>query len=246
MEEPKPRVREGAPPKPRRVYKGVGVGPQTDGLYPVLLDGRTAFTPLRAKLAAASPALADAVAKEWDAQDPHIDPETMPLTRLLATQIDRIGPQRGAVIASLIGYIDADSICYRAPYPADLCERQAQQWQPVLDWLSREHDLVLHTSEGAMPVAQPPGTDDRFRRILEGLDDTRLTAFQAAAALASSLALALALIFRRLSAGEVFAAAYLDEIYQAERWGEDKEAADRRKRIAGDLDAIDRYLTLSV
>lgn len=237
--------REGAPPKQRRVYKAVAVSDGGDGGFAVLLDGKTAMTPMRARLAAPVRALAQAVADEWAAQDPYIDPQAMPLTRLLATAVDRVGPQRDAVIASLLSYVDADVICYRAAHPADLRARQQGAWQPVADWLLRAHDIRLAAVESLMPAAQPQETAARFRSVLECLDDDALTAFQAAAALTSSLALSLALTHRRLSAAEVFAAAFLDELYQAEKWGDDPAARTRRGHIAADLAAIERYLTLA-
>ena len=240
-----PAVREKAPPKVRRVYKSVEVGIRDGGTFAVLLDGKPALTPLRAPLAAASRALAAAVAAEWDAQDPHIDPEAMPLTRLLATALDKVSPQRAAVIDSLLSYVDADTICFRALHPADLRARQQKLWQPVMDWLQREHDIALAAVDGLMPAAQSPKAVARLRRALEDLGNAELTAFQAAASLANSLALAFALIRRHMSAADVFAAAFLDELYQVERWGEDQLVQDRRRRIAGDLAAIERYLALS-
>jgi chaperone required for assembly of F1-ATPase len=248
MDKEKPlemRVRETAPPKPRRVYKTASFAANDGGLFAVLLDGKPALTPLRKPLASKARTLAEAVAAEWDAQDPHIDPETMPLTRLLATEIDRITPQREAVIGNLLTFIDADSICYRAGHPADLCERQRVTWQPVTDWLLREKDIALAATEGLMPATQAPGTAQRMRKALESLNDTQLTAFQAAASLTNSLALAFALVHKNLTAASTFAAAFLDEIYQVEKWGEDTEAHNRRQRIAGDLAAIERYLALS-
>jgi len=239
-------VRESAPPKPRRVYKTVSVGAGEGGIHAVLLDGKTALTPSRAPLASTSRPLAEAVAAEWDAQDPHVDPEFMPLTRLLATQIDRVAPQREAVIASLLAYVDADTLCFRAQHPAELRERQQRVWQPILEWLRREHGLALAFTEGLMPAEQAPDVASRIRRSVERLDDTRLTAFQAAASLASSLALGFALVYRHLSAADIFTAAFLDELYQVEKWGEDELARDRRRRIAGDLEAVERYLELAV
>jgi chaperone required for assembly of F1-ATPase len=170
----------------------------------------------------------------------------MPLTRLLATGIDRVAPQREAVIASLLTYVDADSLCFRAEHPADLRDRQQRLWQPILDWLAREQGIALASVNGLMPAAQAPDISARMRRALEGLSDTQLTAFQAAASLGSSLALGFALVHRRLSAADVFAAAFLDELYQAEKWGEDEIARDRRRRIADDLAAIERYLDLTI
>lgn len=237
-------VRETAPPKPRRVFKSVGVG-EDAGLYTVLLDGKPALTPLRLPLRSHSKRLAEAVAAEWNAQDPHVDPETMPLTRLLATAIDRVAPQRDAVIDSLLSYVDADSICYRAGHPADLRERQRLMWQPVTDWLLRDYDIVLTSVDGLMPATQSPEVAPRMRRVLQDMDDATLNAFQAMAGLANSLALSFAFVFGRLSAADAFAAVFLDELYQAEKWGEDKLAQERRQRIAGEIDAIGRYLALS-
>ncbi len=237
------RVRETPPPKPRRVYKIVTVGEGTP--VAILLDGKPALTPMRAPLAAASRGLAAAVAAEWDAQDPHVDPETMPLTRLLATAIDRVSTQRGAVIDSLLSYVDADLLCYRAAHPADLRERQRAAWQPVVDWLQRECDIGLVAVDGLMPAVQDPAVAERMRKALTAFDDTELTAFQAAASLANSLALGFALVRGRLSADAVFTAAFLDELYQEEKWGEDAEASARRGRIAADIAAVERYLGLA-
>lgn len=241
-EAPRAPAREAAPLKPRRVYKSAGVGDATAGTYAVLLDGKPARTPSRAPLASAKKSLASAVAAEWDAQNPHVDPETMPLTRLLATEIDRVTPHRAAVIDSLLSYVDADCTCYRAPHPADLRQRQQRRWGPVLDWLAREQGIVLTTVEGAMPASQTPEVAARVRSALESLTVSELTAFQAAAALTTSLALSFALVHRRLTASETFEAAFLDELFQAEKWGEDGEAAARRRRIAADIAAIERYL----
>lgn len=238
------RVREEAPPKPRRVYKTVAVADRGGGLFAVLLDGKPALTPMRASLASTRRSLAEAVAAEWDAQNPHVDPETMPLTRLVATSNDRVVPQRAAVVESLLSYVGADVICYRAAHPADLRSRQTAAWQPVSDWLLREYDIALTTVDGLMPAAQTPEVAQRMKRVLDKLDDERLTAFQACGALTNSLALSFALLFRRLSASDVFKAAFLDELYQAEKWGDDPAASGRRDKIAADLAAIERYLDL--
>ncbi len=236
-------TREGAPPKQRRVYKTVATG-EGDGVFQVLLDGKPALTPMRTALASRSRGLAEAVAAEWDAQDPHIDPETMPLTRLLATALDRVVPQREAVIASLLSYVDADMVCYRASHPADLRDRQNAAWQPAIDGLLRDHDVALVCFQGIMPGTQAPEVANRMRLQLENMDDNRLTAFQAAASSTSSLALGFAFVHGRMTSKDVFAAAFLDELYQAEKWGDDPIARKRRDQIAGELDGIERFLKL--
>lgn len=230
-------------PKVKRVYRAVSVG-EEGAQFRVLLDGKPVYTPLRKVVATPRRVLAEALAAEWDAQHPHIERDKMPLTRMVSTALDRVGPARAALIDELMKYADTDLLCYRVSSPAELKARQDALWQPVLDWLAGDAGISLRTVAGLMPLAQPPETVAALRRALESLDDEKLTALQATAAIANSLALSLALVHGRLSAVEVFAAAALDETFQMERWGEDELALSRRLSIEGDLLAIGEYLRL--
>lgn len=230
-------------PKVKRVYKTVSVG-EEGGKFRVLLDGKPVRTPMRAIVETPRRPLAGALAAEWDAQDPHIEPEKMPLTRLVSTALDRVAPGRAALIDELMKYAEADLLCYRVAAPADLKSRQDALWQPVLDWIKGQHGVAMCTVAGLMPLSQPPATVAALRKAIEALDDEKLTAFQATAAIANSLALSLALVHGRLTATEVFAAAALDETFQMEQWGEDDLALERRRNIEADLLAIGEYLGL--
>ncbi len=239
---PKPTPGRGAPPqKPRRVYKNVSVAEER-GLFCVFLDGKPAHTPARKRLGTPIRTLADVLAAEWDAQDPVIDRETMPITRLVSAALDRIGPERGAVINGLIAFIDSDLLCYRAEYPAALKARQNGVWQPVLDWLRDEHRIQFAVVEGVIPTPQSAETALALRTKIESFDDEALTAFQACAAATKSLALSMALVHGHLSAAEVAASAHLDEFYQMDQWGEDREALIRLRVIKSEIHAIGRYL----
>jgi len=236
-------VREAPRPKPKRFYKTVDVD-EKDGRFRVLLDGKPVLTPLRKTLDMPNRALADAVAAEWDAQDPSIEPDKMPLTRLVSTALDGVGPGRDGYIAELMKYVDADLLCYRVAHPAVLKARQHKIWQPVLDWLEATHGVAFTVAEGLMPVRQPETVVRALRSAIAALDDEHLTALQACAAITNSLALSLALTQGRLTAAEAFAAAVVDETYQMEQWGEDQEALDRRRHIETDLLAVGVYLGL--
>ncbi len=60
--------------------------PSDDGGFAVLLDGRPLKTPSRSAYALPSRELAEAIADEWRGQGDEIDPDTMPLTRLVNTR----------------------------------------------------------------------------------------------------------------------------------------------------------------
>ena len=236
-------VREPPPPKAKRFYKEVSVAATGAG-HRVLLDGRPMKTPLRRVLETPSLPLAEAVAQEWHAQGPEIEPLTMPLTRLVSTALDRVGPERTAIVANLLAYAHTDLLCYRAPHPADLRARQVAVWQPILDWLEAEHAIALSVVHGIMPVTQSPASLAAAEAALNALSDEVLTALQASVATTGSLALGLALVHRRITPAEAFAAAQLDETYQNETWGEDAEAMRRRARLSDEVAAVGRYLTL--
>lgn len=244
MEESKPlKVQEPKEEKRRkRVYKTVTVtgGPDT---YGVALDGRPLHTPSRTRLETTSKALVDAVAQEWDAQKEFIDPATMPLTKLLNTALDRIAPNMAGVIEGLMSYVNSDLLCYRAERPAPLVERQAKVWQPILDRLAATRGITLTTCSGLMPHTQSNDTVSAMTAAFESCDVTKLTVVQSAASLTGSLALGFALADGLLSAAEVTAAAYLDEAWQMEQWGSDKEALARKDRLEAEMLAVEVFMT---
>ncbi|MEE8633427.1 MAG: ATPase, partial [Methyloceanibacter sp.] len=59
-----------------------------------------------------------------------------------------------------------------------------------------------------------------------------------------SALLALAVALKRLTPDEAWAAAHVDEDWQASKWGEDAEAKARRETRRRDFDAAARTLAL--
>jgi chaperone required for assembly of F1-ATPase len=60
-----------------------------------------------------------------------------------------------------------------------------------------------------------------------------------------SLVLGLALAEAQLNAAEAFALGSLEELFQAEQWGEDAEAAHRRAAVAADIALAERFVGLA-
>lgn len=227
-----------------RFYKAATAGPSETGGFTVHLDGRPIRTPAKQAMAVPTDALAAAMAEEWAAQAETIVPATMPLTQLANTAIDRIGPNRAAVIQALAEYGETDLVSHRAETPADLAERQAQAWQPLSDWAAQTHGIALVATGSLIAVAQPTESLAALRRVAEAQDQWRLTALQHATGLTGSIILGLALTLGRIDAVAADAAAHIDEDYQIERWGEDAEARARRNALRMELEAVERFLRL--
>lgn len=231
----------------KRFYKETSVDAAPDGGgYRVLLDGRPMRTPAKAVLLLPNAELAEAIAAEWRAVpgSAEINVAHLPLTRLAATGLDRVGNQRDRVIEDTAKYAASDMLCYRAAEPATLVERQSRLWQPLLDWAAGHYGARLAVVEGLSFAEQPADALRALRGAVAAHGDFGLSALYNLTHIAGSLVLALAVSEGRLSAGDAFAAAQLDELYQVERWGADPIATRRHEGIRADIDAGARFLAL--
>jgi len=228
----------------KRFYKQAIASGSPDGCYAVLLDGKAVKTPKRALLLLPHLALVESIAGEWDSQDEDINPQTMPLTRLAFAAIDVVVPEREAVTEQLLNYARHDLLCYRAEGLPELTARQAQVWDPLLDWAAESYGARLNIGSGIRHVEQPLKSIVALEQAIARYGEFKLAALHAATTITGSLILALALAAERVKAEEAFAAATLDEVFQAEKWGRDMEAEQRRLRLHFELAAAARFLRL--
>jgi chaperone required for assembly of F1-ATPase len=226
-----------------RFYKDVSVDTGA-GLHRVLLDTKPIKTPRGSVLALPSAALADAIADEWRAQETTIQPQTMLLTKLANTAIDRVAPDAASARQQLLSIAGSDVVCYRAETPSELVRRQALAWDPLLAWTRERFGASLQATKGLRFVEQDEAALAAFDTALSGQDAFSLAALYAAAALCGSLVIALALFERKLDSEEAFAAANLDKIFQAERWGWDPQESTKATAERAELNQISRFLEL--
>jgi chaperone required for assembly of F1-ATPase len=226
-ENPVEAARRGARPVLRqRFYVGAGTAPVGEG-YAVRLDDKPVLTPARRVLAAPVPALAAAIASEWESQREVIDPGKMPLTRLANVIIDGVAERPRLVAEEIAKYLASDLLLYRAASPSGLVERQRRHWDPVLTWASEALDARFEPTEGITHLAQ---SEEALKATESAIPDDpwRLGAVHSVTTLTGSALLALALAHGRLSAEEVWNAANVDEDWNMEKWGRDELALERR------------------
>ena len=218
---------------PKRFYEDATVE-QADGGFTVRLDGRPVKTPGKRLLTMPSQAMAKHVAREWQEQQEQIDPGTMPWTRSVNSALDKVSVQRDEVMAHLIGYAGTDLLCYRADSPAGLFARQAECWNPVLDWAAQRFDVRFKVTSGVMPVAQDDEVIACLRRCMEPMTEFQLTGFHDLVTLSGSYVLALAATEKLQPPEGLWNLSRMDEDWQVEQWGVDEEAAEvaELKRIA--------------
>jgi chaperone required for assembly of F1-ATPase len=210
---------------PKRFWKQAETVESENG-FSVLLDGRGLKTPLKTTFWVPTLALAEEVAKEWQAQGEKVDPETMPYTRTANSAIDKVMPQFTAVADMLAAYGGSDLLCYRAEAPQELVARQQQAWDPLLAWAEAEFGAVLTLTQGIMPVDQPEASLRKLSQAVHGLTPFQLAAFHDLVAITGSLVLGLAIARAQVTPDKGFDLSRIDETWQTEMWGADEEAAE--------------------
>ena len=228
----------------KRFYRQAEAVPLDLDGYGVALDGRRVRTPAGRPLALPSPALAEAVAGEWAAQDETVQPRTMAMMTLSATALDRVAPRAGEVAAEIARYGETDLLCYRDAAGRELARRQNAAWQPVLDWLAATYGVCLKPVAGVMPAPQDDAALDALRLAVDAHEPFRLTALHTAVAATGSAALGMALIGGRLNACQAWRCARIDDEWQAEHWGEEEDARRRGAALRDELAAVERFAAL--
>jgi chaperone required for assembly of F1-ATPase len=230
--------------KPRRFYKVAAAAPvpsEKGGGFAVHLDGRTPKSPAKSPLVLPTLALAQLVAAEWDAQEEVIDSTVMPATRLAFTAIDRISETRAEVAKEVAAYAGSDLLCYRAEHPTPLVERQDREWQPLLDWAGRTLGVTFRPVAGIIHAPQPPETLASVEALALSLDDFALAGVAYGAGLLGSTVLALALRAGEIDGQQALDLSRLEEIFQAQTWGQDEEARLRAEHLSVEAKALERW-----
>lgn len=227
----------------KRFYKSAEIAAHKDA-YTVLLDSRPIKTPAKAELLLPTEALALSIAAEWDAQEETVEPLTMPSMRYAATAIDRVVPQREAVIAEITGFGETDLVCYRATFPEHLVKAQSDAWDPLVKWIDEIHQVQLKVIKGVGYTPQDPAAVLKMKSIIEAQSDLHLAAVHDVVSLTGSLVVTLAVLARQITAQDAFEISELDETHVIEQWGEDAEQVRRRSNNKTSLMAAAKFLEL--
>jgi len=232
----------------KRFWDSATAGP-VDGGYAVLLDGRPMRLPDGAILRLAHEPLAQAIAAEWQlaggGKGGEMSFADTPLTRLAGTAQGRVAADPWPVVDAIARYGESDLLCYRAETPEALVRRQDEAWQPWLDWAEQRYEARLRVTTGIATIRQHRGSVVALRAAVGALDAWALASLGVAVPALGSLVLGLALAEQCLDPATAHALGALDELFQAEQWGEDAEAAARRRAVAEDIAVAARMIALT-
>ena len=213
----------------KRFWTKATVDPAEAG-FEVRLDGRRVKTPAKAALILPTRSMAEAIAAEWQAQGEQIRPDTMPMTRSANAALDKVRLQHAEVAEMIAAYGDSDLLCYRAERPQSLVARQAEDWDPLLEWAADALNAHLKPVVGVIHVPQSSAALRTLGDRVIALDDFALTALHDLVSLSGSLIIGLAATEQFLPPTELWRRSRVDETWQEEAWGSDEEASETAER----------------
>jgi chaperone required for assembly of F1-ATPase len=230
-------------PLPKRFYKDVSTE-EAEGQHRVLLDGKPIKTPGKKTVGFPDAKLAQMVADEWAAVEEKIDPAKMPLTRVCNTIVESGDEYLAPVRAELLKYTGNDLLFYRAEGPDSLVELQRKHWDAPLSVFEHEHGAKFELAGGVIHVAQPQESLDKIEALVNRYGLYSAFAAMSITAITGSALLAIGLREGHFDAEQVWAAAYVDEDYQASQWGEDDQAMAARDYKRKDFNAAVRLFDI--
>ena len=230
----------------KKFYKNASFVSSENG-FQVMLDSKPIKTPMKHDVSVKSQNLAQILSDEWNAQGDEIDPKSMPYNQLVNTMVDNVVDEkrRDDLSVEILRFVDSDLIFYYADGPDDLVKRQQELWGPVQKWFEDSYDLLLKTSSGITYVEQDESLSKIAASILDDLSPEEFTAYQFVVGPLGSFIITLAFIKDEISQQIAFDSAFVDEIYQSERWGEDVEAKKKRDDILKELQLVSAFLKMS-
>jgi chaperone required for assembly of F1-ATPase len=218
----------------KRFWKEVAVE-HAGGGWRVLLDGRPIRTQAGTAQLLPTRGLAEMLADEWRAQEEEIGPAGFASRDMADYAIDQVAPDPAATVAKLLGYAETDTLCYRADPDEPLHRRQWEVWEPLLAAFEAREGVKMERVSGIVHRPQRAETLDTLRARLERENAFTLAALEAMASLAASLCIALTAIKPDADPAALWAAAELEEQWQADLWGREQEAEERRAKRERDF-----------
>ena len=128
-----------------------------------------------------------------------------------------------------------DLLLYRTEKETGLYERQTEKWGKVLFLMKERYGFSLKSTVGVMPISQEKSEADKVKAVIDAVPDEKVTSLYAAGRLLGSPLLALAAYSHLISPEDAYDYSIIDDIWQNDISGYDKEEVVRRENVKKDF-----------
>ncbi|VAV88245.1 hypothetical protein MNBD_ALPHA04-2013, partial [hydrothermal vent metagenome] len=173
-------------------------------------------------------------------------PQSMPLTGLSEGALDQAISDRERIISRIAAFADSDMLYYRADETQTaLAERQAAEWDPLLEWARARYDVSFDLIHGIMHRPQPKQTIVRLTGVVAAQGNFTIAAMLSLAGLTGSLIATLAIVEGKHDPQTLWPLVNLEELWQEEQWGGDDLAIAARRIKQAEFETAAQFLDLS-
>lgn len=220
---------------------------QDNGIFEVTLDGRKVKTPSGSVLQLESYPLALAVATEWRNQENNIKQSEMHLTALSFTCQDNPRKEsKESLSDKIIGFLETDTLCYRASEHQDLMNLENDKWNPIIECFMKTYNVSIGITDSITVCPVSEETRDQMKKNLLSFKLPSLFGIEFMTENLKSLILTKCLLNHRLSVKEAVSLSRLETEYQSSKWGriesvDDMDVMQSRSRVSAGLLFVSLY-----
>lgn len=153
-----------------------------------------------------------------------------------------VAQHREEIIERMVNFSLTDTLLFRNPDAAELIEEERKVWDPIVEWAKEKMAVDFKASESLEVPVENNASLPRLQVFLDSLSDKELVVFYEVSKITKSVLLAAAFVKRKVNAEDAFKAAFLEEIWQADKWGHDEQADKRRETIKQELKNAEDFL----
>ena len=222
----------------KKFWKTVEVSQLTANTYQILLDKKILKTPMQNDLIFPNYRISHEISLEWDIKSDVLDTDKMVFFGIFSTAIDRIVNDRVLYINEIMKFVDTDLICYKADKPIELVELQNKHWDPILLIIKRYIGVEIDFFRGVMPRIQNKKVHNKIKMLIYNFSNLELSILHRLTNIIGSVFISLCIIKGDILKKHICQLCFLDELWQAENWGVEEEAAKKRDKVSKELKKI--------
>lgn len=164
------------------------------------------------------------------------------MTTNFKAMVKDVAQHREEIIERMVNFSLTDTLLFRNPDAVELIEEERKVWDPIVEWAKEKMQAKFQTTESLEVPVENNASLPRLQVFLESLSDKELVAFYEVSKITKSVLLAAAFVKGKVNADEAFRAAFLEEIWQADKWGHEVLADKRRDEIKQELKDVEDFL----
>ena len=212
----------------KKLWKTVEVTELTTNSYQILLDKKILKTPMQNDLIFTNYRISYETSLEWDINSDELDTDEMIFFGIFSTAIDRIVNDRVLYINEIMKFVD----------PGELVELQNKHWDPILLIIKKYIGEEIEVFTGIMPGKQNIQVHNKIKKLIHNFSNIELSILHRLTNIIGSIFISLCVIKGDILKKYICQLCFLDELWQAENWGVEEEAAKKRDKVSKELKKI--------